>query len=106
MGCIYYQDELGICCKKGGFNWENMEGSKCDYQLKNMNECQIGITVEQAEDTKNKLEAIQRLFNRMYQDYMGSRTTPLVSNYIPRFKEILETQSLATMQSSSRRPTE
>jgi hypothetical protein len=58
MGCIYYQDELGICCKKGSFNWENMEGSKCDYQLKNMNDCQIGITVEHAERMKDKLKSI------------------------------------------------
>lgn len=58
MSCIYYQDELGVCCKKGGLNWETLEGSRCDYQLKNMSDCPIGITVRQAENMKTKLEAL------------------------------------------------
>ena len=41
-------------------------------------------------EAEEKLEAIKKVYNEMYQDYMGSRTTPLVSNYIPKFKKILE----------------
>ena len=36
-----------------------------------------------------RLEAVKEVFNEMYHDYMNSKTTPLVSNYIPRFVHCL-----------------
>ena len=39
-----------------------------------------------------KLEAVQEFFNEMHHNYMNSRTTPLVSNYIPKLREVLEAE--------------
>jgi len=91
MSCIYYQDELGLCTKKwdGRFDGHSFDKSKCDYQLKNMDDCPMGITIRKAEDMKLRLEAVEEVFNEMYHDYMNSKTTPLVSNYIPKFVHCL-----------------
>lgn len=39
-----------------------------------------------------QLKAVKKVYDEMYHDYMSSRTTPIVSNYIPKFREALEAE--------------
>ena len=48
---------------------------------------QLNVKIKTLE---NKLTKIETLFLKMHEDYLNSRTTPLVSNYIPKFRKILE----------------
>ena len=95
MSCIYYQDELAVCCKKGGLNWETREGSECDYGFKNMNDCPIGITIEQAENMKEKLDWILK---RYYDDWHESDRYTFHPNYM---KDLYEEFRILAMSPTS-----
>ena len=57
--CIYFQDELGFCCKDGS-GWSKMtEESRCGS--KRHETCKIKITIADVEKMKQKLEAIREL---------------------------------------------
>ena len=58
MTCIYYQDELGFCCRDGQ-TWEDFDSnSGCDYR-DNMENCPRGITIKRAEEMKEQILFLQ-----------------------------------------------
>ena len=57
--CIYYQDELGFCCKNGS-NWEDFnKNTLCNSKREET--CPDRITVKEAEEMKQKLWLITEL---------------------------------------------
>ena len=55
--CIYYQDELGFCCKNGS-DWSNFNNNTlCDSKREST--CDYKITIKDAEDMKRKLDLIR-----------------------------------------------
>ncbi len=51
---------------------------------------EFDAAIEELNFLRDKLEAVKKVYDEMYHDYMNSRTTPLVSNYISKFREVLE----------------